>query len=136
MPPMPRPSEEMQRWSVLLEEELTSWPQISTKKMFGMKTFYRGPNIFAGVPDKRGFFSPNGVIFKIAGASPTQVKKMKADKRVTLDFGKVQKWYNFEFASDRDLNGALEWFAEAYEAAKKYLPKKQPAKVAKKLHQK
>jgi hypothetical protein len=124
MPKTIRPSEEMQRWSVLLEQEITSWPKVSMKRMFGMKTFYRGSNIFAGVPDKCGFFSPNGVIFKINSATPTQVARMKADKRVDLDFGRVQKWFNFVLDSDRDLNGALEWFAGAYESAGKQPIKK------------
>jgi len=122
MPKPVRPSEEMQRWSVLLEDELSSWPQVSRKKMFGMKTFYRGSNIFAGVPDKRSFFSPNGVIFKISDATPSQIARMKTDKRVMLEFGKVQKWYNFEIKSDKDLQGALIWIGASYERAGKLRP--------------
>lgn len=114
----------MQRWAVLLEKELVSWPKTTVKKMFGMKTFYRGANIFAGVPDKCGFFSPNGVIFKINVATSAQMARMRSDKRVVLDFGKMQKWYNFVMLSERDLSGALELFGEAYEAAGKQLIKK------------
>jgi len=117
--PMAYPSDEMLRWSVLLAQELVSWPQVFVKPMFGMEAFYRGPHIFCAVPKKRAFFTPNGVIFKINGASPAQISRMKTDKRVDIDFGKMQKWYNFDLSSDRDLNGALDWFGEAYEAAGK-----------------
>src|SRR5882757_7095557 len=123
-----RPSEEMKRWAVLLEDELVIWPKITVKKMFGMKTFYHGPHIFAGVPDKCGFFSSNGVIFKINAATSAQMARMRSDKRLALDFGKMQKWYNFVLSSERDLSGALEWFGEAYGSAGK-LPIKKATKA-------
>ena len=77
------------------------------------------------------FLKINGVIFKINGATEKQLAHLKSDKRVDIDFGKMQKWYNFNLSSDRDLNGALEWFGKAYEAAGK-LPVKPIKKTMRK----
>ena len=41
-PKMPPISEEMKQWSAMLKTEVSGWPQISTKPMFGMMGLYRG----------------------------------------------------------------------------------------------
>src|SRR6266700_4015453 len=55
----------MRRLSALLSEELLRWPGVSTKPMFGMRAFYRGGIVFAMLPDKRGFNSPNAIMYKL-----------------------------------------------------------------------
>jgi len=63
-------SEEMRRWSMLIADEVTSWPRVTTRKMFGVLTFYRGGVIFAGVPEKRSLFRQDSVIFKFPKVTP------------------------------------------------------------------
>ena len=67
-PKMPPISEEMKQWSAMLKTEVTGWPQLSTKPMFGMMGLYRGKKIFGGLPVTRGFDTPNSVIFRFGRA--------------------------------------------------------------------
>jgi TfoX/Sxy family transcriptional regulator of competence genes len=110
-------SEEMKRWAALLSEELASWPQVTRKKMFGMSSFYRRDSIFAAIPDKKAFFSPTSIIFKLQTPSVRQQTRMSEDPRINLSFGIGQKWYGFELQADSDLHGALEWLDEAFRSA-------------------
>jgi len=48
-----------------LERELASWPQVSTKPMFGMLAFYRGKRIFAALPRTRALGADNALIYKL-----------------------------------------------------------------------
>jgi len=127
-PMMLRPTEEMVRWSVLLEEEVRGWPKLEFKKLFGMKSLYRNGVIFAALPDKRGMFTTNSLIFKMQNPSAKQSERMKQDARVNMSFGVKQKWFGFEMSSERDLSGALEWLGEAFEAAGKKPVKAKPKK--------
>ena len=54
-PKMPPVSEEMKQWSAMLKTEVSGWPQITTKPMFGMMGLYRRKDIFGGLPVTRGF---------------------------------------------------------------------------------
>src|SRR5690348_16362564 len=69
-PKMPPISEEMKQWSVMLKAEVSGWPQLSTKPMFGMMGLYRGKKIFGGLPVTRGFDTPNSVIFRFDPMPP------------------------------------------------------------------
>jgi len=44
-PKMPHTSEEMKQWSAMLGNELSAWPQVATRPMFGLRGFYRGRKI-------------------------------------------------------------------------------------------
>ena len=68
-PAGPRPkllpvSEEMRRWSALLESELLSWPGVIAKRMFGFRALYRGKRIFAALPNSRGFGPDAAILLK------------------------------------------------------------------------
>ena len=41
-PKLVKIDDEMRRWCAALEEELSSWPDVQTKPMFGMAACYRG----------------------------------------------------------------------------------------------
>ena len=69
-PKMPPISEEMKQWSAMLKTEVSGWPQISTKPMFGMMGLYRRKRIFGGLPVTRGFDTPNSVIFRFDPMPP------------------------------------------------------------------
>lgn len=110
-------SEEMKRWATLLSAEVATWPRVERKKMFGMTSFYRGRTIFAAIPDKKAFFSPTSVIFKLQSPTVRQQKWMVHDPRIKASFGIGQKWYGYELQSEADIHGALEWLGEAFDAA-------------------
>lgn len=117
-------SEEMRQWCALISQELLTFPQVNIKKMFGMVSFYRKDVIFAAVPDKKAYFSPTSIIFKLQEPSAAQQGRLENDPRINLSFGIGQKWLGFELASADDIRGALAWLDEAYRAA---LPKKKRA---------
>jgi hypothetical protein len=113
-------SEEMKQWSALLQSELNSWPNISTKSMFGFLFFYRRGSAFAALPKTRGFDSPSSLLFKFNSMSASLHKQTEADTRVTASLKASSKgWFAFEMHSDSDLHDALWWLNQSYEAAKK-----------------
>ena len=120
----PRPkfvpiSEEMKRWSVMLEAELKTWPKVITKPMFGFRGFYRGEKIFAAVPVTRGFNTPNTLIFRIKPMPPDLLERAKTEPRIDLETRTPgAKWFLFEVSSVEDVRKALWWLNQAYERAK------------------
>jgi len=91
----------MKRWSVLLADELRTWPEVRISSMFGMTSIYRGKAIFALFPDKRGLEFPNAIALKnLPGAK------------------EKHKWQSFLIENDNDLSAALKQLEEAYRKAK------------------
>ncbi len=109
--------DEMKQWSALIAGEVGTWPDVSTKKMFGMNSFYRGKAIFGAVPDKRALFNASSIIFKLHDVSPKVQSRVEADQQVNASGGVGQKWFGFELTSEHDIRGALEWLGLAYEQA-------------------
>ncbi len=97
---------EMQRWCGLLEEELSAWPEVTTKPMFGLTGFYRSGRIFAAIPRTRAAASARSVLLKLPGVS---------DKRIKRAAGPGSNWVTFELESETDIHEALSWLERAYE---------------------
>ncbi len=112
-------SEGMKQWCALLEEELSSWPQVQRRPMFGMLAFYRKGRIFAAIPRSRTPERSDSVIFKLQGASPALAQKALAHPRVTTGFMPKAGWIAMELESIEHVHDALSWFAHAYELAGK-----------------
>ena len=102
-PKLPKVSEEMKRWSALLQTEVTQWPNTRTGKMFGLISVYRGKKIFALLPEARGFEHPNAI----------------ATKRNNLPGAEGKKWQTFIMETEADLTTALEHLHKAYTATSK-----------------
>src|SRR5882762_7319137 len=96
-PNMPPASEEMKQWSAMLGNELTTWPKVTTRPMFGLRGFYRGKKIFAALPVTRAIKNPR---IETESAIPSA------------------KWFVFELNSEADFRDALWWINQAYERAK------------------
>ena len=108
----------MKQWSAMLGTELSDWPQVSSKPMFGMTAFYRADQIFAVLPKTRGFQSSNGVAFRFETISAELAEELRLDDRVlTNPIGK--KWITFEVHEAKDVNAVLEWMSRAYENCRK-----------------
>ena len=112
-------SDEMVVWSGLLAAEVSPWPEVTTKPMFGMTALYRRREIFAALPKTRGMGSANAVAFKIVGAPAKIMTQLKRDARISETVMAAAKWFVFEMESEEDLRGALEWLTVAYEGAGK-----------------
>ena len=117
MPRFHKLSPEMQRWAVILAEELKQWPGVTTKPMFGFTSFYRGKTIFAAVPKTRALGSANSVIFKLPEQSKWRAIVGK-DPRIQPENMAAMKWFPFEIGGESDLRDALLWFERAFQSAK------------------
>jgi hypothetical protein len=93
-PKLQRVSEEMRRACALLAEEISGWPNVSMRLMFGFRAVYRSGVIFAMLPDKRALESAGAIAYKEGG-----------------------KWVLFETGDGQDLRGALAVVEKAYERA-------------------
>ncbi len=111
-------SEEMKQWSAMLQSELSSWPAITTKSMFGFTFFYRRRAVFAALPLTRGFDSPSSIVFKFNPMPPAFRNRAQADSRLDASTKATSKgWFSFQLTSTTDLRDALCWLNHAYEAA-------------------
>lgn len=113
-PKMPPISEEMKQWSAMLKTEVSGWPQISTKPMFGMMGLYRRKKIFGGLPVTRGFDTPNSVIFRFDPMPQDLEQRAQKDSRIAPG----KRWFSFNVGSTEDLRDALWWLNQAYEKTK------------------
>ena len=113
-PKMPPISEEMKQWSAMLKTEVSGWPQISTKPMFGMMGLYRRKKIFGGLPVTRGFDTPNSVIFRFHPVPPDLEQRAQKDARISPG----KRWFSFNVNCTEDLRDALWWLNQAYERTK------------------
>jgi hypothetical protein len=118
-PKLPPIAEEMRQWSAVLGQELSTWPQVSSRPMFGLLGFYRRTKIFAALPVTRAIKTPNTLIFKIKPMPPDLLRRATEDSRLdaasNLPGG---QWSSFEINSAEDLRDALWWLNQAYERAK------------------
>jgi hypothetical protein len=118
-PRMPNASEEMKEWSAMLGNELITWPQVTTRPMFGLRGFYHGKKIFAALPVTRAIRNPNSLIFRIQPVPPDLLKRAKKEPRIDTESRVPSaKWFTFELNSEADFRDALWWLNQAYDHAK------------------
>jgi hypothetical protein len=117
-PKLPKVSEEMKAWSAALAAEITTWPKVSTRVFFGFTALYRGHKIFAILPRTRAMGTPNSLAFKLGSVTPRLRTRLEQDVRIGSTQMRAARWLTFEFSSDADLRGALDWLTQAYEAAR------------------
>lgn len=104
----------MKQWSALLEAEISQWPAVTTRRMFGMLGIYRKGKIFAALPRTRCFETPRSVAFKLVEKTPQTVKRLQSDPRISSAWEQDSKWISYEVHSGEDLKDALKWFDLAY----------------------
>jgi len=96
-------SEEMRHRSTLLAQELSRWPGVSMRPMFGLHAFYRGAVVFAMLPDKRALESAKAIACKLPHGVQNKLS---------------EKWTLFELEDDRDIDRALFTLDQAYRKAR------------------
>jgi hypothetical protein len=115
-PKMLKVDAETQRLSALVEADVTTWPEVTVRAMFGMRAFYRGRTIFAAGPWTRTMRTANALIVKLPKARETHA---------VFGRGPGADWATFALDSAQDVPEALRWISRAYDRAR-------PAKAAKK----
>jgi hypothetical protein len=116
-PRLPKVSEEMKAWSAALANEVTTWPGVTTRPMFGFTALYRRGQIFTVLPRTRGMETPNSLAFKLESMGPRILARARRDPRIAFTEMQKARWLRFEIGSDADLHSALDWLGRAYEAA-------------------
>jgi hypothetical protein len=112
--------DEMKELSAMLETEVSDWPGISKKPMFGYQGLYRDGAIFAALPRSRAMKSPRSIMFKFASVSRAILESVKKESRVDPVSGMSGAgWFFFELDAPSAMQGALGWLGRAYQAAKK-----------------
>ena len=111
-------SDEMKHWSAMLEQELSAWPKVTWRPMFGMIAFYRRRAIFAALPRTRALSSPSSILFRFDPLPPelTARAKKQAGLRQESTFSKGH-WLSLDLESRDSLRDALWWLNQAYECA-------------------
>ena len=109
----------MKQWSAMLGQEVSHWPNVTTRPMFGFQSFYRGKRIFAALPATRGINTPNSLMFRIKPMPADLMKRAKDEPRInTEERTPGAKWFTFEVNSTEDVRDALWWLNQAYVRAK------------------
>ena len=98
----------MQRWCALLEEEVSAWPGVSSRPMFGLIAFYRRDAIFAAIPRTRAVDTPFSLLLKLPAGRNARLKP---------GGGPGGKWVTFALESEGDISEALRLLQKAYERA-------------------
>ncbi len=120
MPKLFHIDDEMKELLAMLETEISDWPGVSKRPMFGFQGLYRDGVIFAALPRSRAMKSPRSIIFKFASVSPAILDSAKKDSRVdAVSSMPGSGWFAFELNEASATRGALGWLGRAYEAAKK-----------------
>jgi hypothetical protein len=131
-PKLLRISEEMKQWSALLGIELSAWPGVKSRPMFGFIGFYRGDKIFAGLPRTRALHTPNSIIFRLDPMPPKLLKRAQEDSRISSEKEVPgRRWYSFELSSADELRDALWWLNQAYLAVRSKHPRAANRRLAK-----
>lgn len=117
-PKLPHVSEEMKRLAELLEAEILSWPNVTSRPMFGLNGIYRGANIFAVLPRTRAMDTPDSIAFRLLKRPRHIMAELNKDKRIVASTPEA-KWISFVMESDSEIHGALNWLALAYRQAAK-----------------
>ena len=123
-PRMFRTTDEMRRISAVLGAELESFPDVSTKPMFGFTGYYRDGLIFAALPKTRALGSANSLIFKLNAAPDRVLQRARQDSRITISRKGMKGWQSLEIASEHDIADAQRWLIEAWRYAVKVKSKK------------
>jgi len=112
--------DETKELSAMLEKEVSDWPGVSMRPMFGYQGLYRNGKIFAALPRSRAMKSPRSLMFKLASMSAALLDSAKKDSRIdTISGVPGPGWFLFEMDEAPAMQSALGWLGRAYEAAKK-----------------
>ena len=98
----------MQRWCAAIEEEMSAWPDVTTRPMFGLMGYYRAGTMFAAIPRTRAVETPFSLLIKTA-ARDARLRRA----------GPGAAWRTLEMQSDEDIAEALRRLSRAYDTCRK-----------------
>jgi hypothetical protein len=96
----------------LIATDLLSWPQVTSRRMFGLTLFYRANCPFVVLPDTKDFTAADRVGFKMHRLSKGDRKQLFADDHVDTRNG--ASWITFALGEEEDIGLFLRWAEKAY----------------------
>lgn len=106
----------------MLEQEVSGWPGVQSRPMFGMSGLYRNGVIFAALPRTRALHTANSIVFKLDPMPRELLGRAKKDALISWEKqGRKPRWYSFELHSADAISDALWWLEQAYQAAQRVL---------------
>ena len=135
---LPKAHPEMQRWSAVLEEEMSGWPGVTHRPMFGLVGYYRDQRIFAAIPRTRAADTPFSLLIKLHSTTQKRHSTQRpraggpakrprgagtglpeaGGPRVAKGAGPGSGWITLAMESEADLAQALQLLGRAYEKAR------------------
>jgi TfoX/Sxy family transcriptional regulator of competence genes len=93
-------SDEMRHVCALMDGEISQWPDVTARSMFGFRAYYRSGVIFALFPQKRALETPESIAYKLQEGGRD---------------GK--KWISYETHGPEGVHATLVILEQAYRAA-------------------
>lgn len=111
-------SEELKSLVAAIEREVSSWPQVNLKPMFGMTAVYRKDIIFGLLPKTRSLHSGDSIWMKFAKLTPAIKKKLQSEPRIIPPRKPTgAQWYTMSAVTPAEYGFVIEWLAIAHQAA-------------------
>jgi hypothetical protein len=111
-------SEELSSLVAAIEREVSSWPEVRVKRMFGMTAIYRSKQIFGLLPKTRSLRSSDSIWMKFVKLSAATKKKISKEPRIVPPRKPTgAQWYTLTCIVPEDYGFAIEWMALAHKAA-------------------
>jgi hypothetical protein len=112
-------SEELKGLVAAIEAEVSSWPQVSLKPMFGMTAIYRRNIIFGLLPKTRSLHAGDCVWIKFARLTPAIKKKLQQESRMVPPSKPTgAQWHTISAVTPAEYGFLIEWLANAHAAAR------------------
>ena len=113
-------SEELQSLIASVEAEVSDWPTVQIKPMFGMKAIYRGKSIFALLPKTRSLRSGDEVWLKFPNTTAAVKRRISAEARIVPPRKPTgAQWYTVKDVKPDDYGWLIDWLSMAYKSARK-----------------
>ena len=111
--------QELQSLLAAIEHEVSSWPRVQLKPMFGMTAIYRNRTIFGLLPKTRSIHKGDEIWLKFRKPTPATSKKISGEPRI-IPPSKPNgaQWYTLSEITPVDYSFVVEWLGTAYETAK------------------
>jgi hypothetical protein len=115
----PHAQQQLQALIVAVEHEVSSWPQVQLKPMFGMTAIYRNRTIFGLLPKTRSIHNGDEIWLKFPKLTRVIRKKISAESRIVPPRRpNGAPWHKLSQIKPEDYSLVIQWLGTAYEAAK------------------
>ena len=115
----PPAAQELQSLIAAVAHEVSSWPRVQLKPMFGMTAIYRNGTIFGLLPKTKSIRDGDEIWLKFPKLTPAIRKRISAESRIIPPrHPNGARWHTLSEITPEDYSFVIEWLGTAFEAAK------------------